>query len=140
MNYLRTFKLFENVNIPTDEELVKITQEVENILNDLKGFIPYTVKSVDFPTYTYNKSKKLLTPTEVLPQINIRIGGGAGEEEYKIKIDDYIQELYRIDQYLESEGFILSTLNYLHSDLDLAIKALSGREIIGITLYYKLKN
>lgn len=138
MNYLRTFKLFENVNIPTDEELVKITQEVENILVGLKGFIPYTVKSVDFPTY--NKSKKLLTPTEVLPQINIRIGGGAGEEEYKIKIDDYIQELYRIDQYLESEGFILSTLNYLHSDLDLAIKALSGREIIGITLYYKLKN
>ena len=140
MNYLRSFKLFENVNIPTDEELVKITQEVENILNDLKGFIPYTVKSVDFQTYTYKKSKKLLTPTEVLPQINIRIGGGAGEEEYKIKIDDYIQELYRIDQYLESEGFILSTLNYLHSDLDLAIKALSGREIIGITLYYKLKN
>ena len=121
-----------------NEELEKITQEVENILVGLKGFIPYTVKSVDFPTY--NKSKKLLTPTEVLPQIHIRIGGGAGDEEYRFKIDDWIEELHRVDEYLNSEGFTLSTLNYLHSDLDLAIKALSGREIIGITLYYKLKN
>lgn len=138
MNYLKSFKLFENVNIPTDEELVKITQEVENILVRLKEeYIPYTVKSVDFPSY--NKSGSLLTPTNVLPQIHIRIGGGTGDEEYKFKIDDWIEELHRIDQYLHSEGFTLSTLNYLHSDLESAIKALSGRELIGITLYYKLK-
>jgi len=87
----------------------------------------------------YNKSGSLLTPTNVLPQIHIRIGGGAGDEEYKFKIDDWVEELHRIDQYLHSEGFTLSTLNYLHSDLESAIKALSGRELIGITLYYKLK-
>lgn len=139
MNYLRSFKLFEDVNIPTIEELEKITKEVENILVGLKEeYLPYTVKSENFTVY--DKSKKILTPIKVLPQISIRIGGSLGDPEYKFKIDDYIEELYRIDDYLESEDFTLRTFNYLHYDLDSAIKALSGREIIGITLYYKLKN
>lgn len=138
MNYLKSFKLFESLNIPNSEELQKITQEVENILVRLKEeYLPYTVKSVDFPSY--NKSGSLLKPTNVLPQIHIRIGGGAGDEEYRFKIDDWIEELHRLDEYLDSEGFTLSTLNHLHSDLESAIKALSGRQIIGITLYYKLK-
>lgn len=114
---IKSFKLFESIEpLVSFSELEKIIQNVRDILVDVE-YIPCKVEC-NFA---------------VLPQILVEIGP---DTEYKIKIDDYIEELRTIDQYLRSEDFKLSTLNHLYSDLELAIRKLSGREMTAIRLWY----
>lgn len=117
---IKSFKLFESIEpLVSFSELEKITQNVRYILVDVE-YIPCKVEC-NFA---------------VLPQIMISIGP---DTEYKIKIDDYIEELRTIDQYLRSEDFKLSSINHTFSDLELAIGKLSGREMTAIRLWYEFR-
>lgn len=117
---IKSFELFESIEpLVSFSELEKITQNVRDILVDVE-YIPCKVEFVFLR----------------LPQIMISIGP---DTEYKIKIDDYIEELRTIDQYLRSEDFKLSSLNHTYSDLELAIGKLSGREMTAIRLWYEFK-
>ena len=117
---IKSFELFESIEpLVSFSELEKITQNVRDILVDVE-YIPCKVEFVFLR----------------LPQILVEIGP---DKEYKIKIDDYIEELRTIDQYLRSEDFKLSSINHTFSDLELAIGKLSGREMTAIRLWYELK-
>ncbi len=117
---IKSFKLFESIEpLVSFSELEKIIQNVRDILVDVE-YIPCKVEFVFLR----------------LPQILVVIGP---DTEYKIKIDDYIEELRTIDQYLRSEDFKLSSINHTFSDLELAIKKLSGREMTAIRLWYEFK-
>jgi len=117
---IKSFKSFESIEpLVSFSELEKITQNVRDILVDVE-YIPCSVEC-NFA---------------VLPQILVKIGP---DTEYKIKIDNYIEELRTIDQYLRSEDFKLSSLNHLYSDLELAIGKLSGREMTAIRLWYEFR-
>lgn len=117
---IKSFKLFESIEpLVSFSELEKITQNVRYILVDVE-YIPCKVEC-NFA---------------VLPQILVEIGP---DTEYKIKIDNYIEELRTIDQYLRSEDFKLSSINHTFSDLELAIGKLSGREMTAIRLWYEFR-
>jgi len=117
---IKSFKLFESIEpLVSFSELEKITQNVRDILVDVE-YIPCKVEFVFLR----------------LPQILVEIGP---DTEYKIKIDNYIEELRTIDSYLRSEDFKLSSINHTFSDLELAIGKLSGREMTAIRLWYEFK-
>ncbi len=117
---IKSFKSFESIEpLVSFSELEKITQNVRDILVDVE-YIPCKVEFVFLR----------------LPQILVKIGP---DTEYKIKINNYIEELRTIDQYLRSEDFKLSSINHTFSDLELAIKKLSGREMTAIKLWYEFK-
>ena len=117
---IKSFELFESIEpLVSFSELEKITQNVRDILVDVE-YIPCKVEFVFLR----------------LPQILVEIGP---DTEYKIKIDNYIEELRTIDSYLRSEDFKLSSINHTYSDLELAIGKLSGREMTAIRLWYEFR-
>lgn len=158
MKHLTTWKLFEASleRLFTDDKLDDIKNNIEDILitfND--SYIPVNIKTTE-----YVKKKSItdrlrhgsehssnVTKSGNYYQISIRIGNELADlDDYQINVQNCGEDLIRLDDYLQSEGFTLSNYNYddwmikrrspKSSNISEIIEEVTGKEIVSLNLFY----
>lgn len=157
MKHLTTYKLFEASleRLFTDEQLDDIKNNIEDILIAFKdSYIPVNIKTTE-----YVKRKSItdrlrhgsehasnVTKSGNYYQISITIGHELADlDDYQINVQNCGEDLIRLDDYLQSEGFTLS--NYMFDDsvrrrspkssnINEIIEELTGKEIVSLDLFY----